>query len=50
MVQKFRWDFIEKLAKQKPLMLKSFSTSAVALISGEADIVIPGNEGDILKR
>ena len=31
-------------------MLKSFSTSAVALTSGEADIVIPGNEGDILKR
>lgn len=50
MVQKFGWDYFKKLAKNKPLMLKSFSTSAVALVSGEADIVIPGNEGDILKR
>jgi iron(III) transport system substrate-binding protein len=49
-VQKFGWDFFRKLAKLKPLVLKSYSTSAVALISGEADIVVPGNEGDTLIR
>lgn len=50
MVQKFGWDYFKKLAKLKPLLLKSYSTSAIALISGEADIIVPGNEGDALIR
>ncbi len=50
MVKKFGWDYFRKLAKNKPLALKSYSTSAVAMVSGEVDIVIPGNESDILKR
>lgn len=50
MVQKFGWDYFRKLAKLKPLVLKSYSTSAVALVSGEADIIVPGNEGDALIR
>lgn len=50
MVEKFGWDYFRKLAKLKPLLLKSYSTSAVALVSGEADIIVPGNEGDALIR
>lgn len=50
MVTKFGWGYFEKLAKNKPLLLKQSSTAAVALISGEVDVLVIGNEHDLLRR
>lgn len=50
MVTKFGWGYFEKLAKNKPLMLKASSTAAVALISGEVDLLVIANEHDLIAR
>ncbi|MEQ8194472.1 MAG: extracellular solute-binding protein [Rhodospirillales bacterium] len=50
MVSKYGWEFIEKLAKQKPLMIKSSSTAYKMLVSGEVLLTIPGSEHSITKR
>jgi iron(III) transport system substrate-binding protein len=49
-IKKYGWDYVEKLAKNKPLLLKSASTSAVALLSGEADVLVIANEHDLVRR
>lgn len=49
-VTKFGWEYIEKLAKNEPLLLKASSTAAVTLISGEVDLLVVSNEHDLLRR
>jgi iron(III) transport system substrate-binding protein len=50
MVKKFGWDFIEKLAKNRPLLLKSSSTAALSLLGGEVDLTAPGSEHHLTRR
>lgn len=49
-VKKFGWGYIEKLAMNRPLVLKSASTSAVTLINGEVDLLVIANEHDLVRR
>ncbi|MEX2451431.1 MAG: extracellular solute-binding protein [Rhodospirillales bacterium] len=48
-VQKYGWEYVEKLAKLKPLMVKSSSTAAKLLVQGEVLITLPGSEHSIAK-
>ncbi len=49
-ITKYGWGYIEKLAKNKPLLLKAASTAAVTLISGEVDLLVVSNEHDLVRR
>ncbi|MEQ8194492.1 MAG: extracellular solute-binding protein [Rhodospirillales bacterium] len=48
-VKMYGWEFVEKLAKLKPLMIKSSSTAANMLVQGEVALTIPGSEHSIAK-
>lgn len=50
MVSKFGWSYIEKLAENKPLLLKSASTAAVTLLNGEADLLAMATEHQLVRR
>ncbi len=50
MLKKYGWDYIKKLSKQKPLMIKSSSTAAKLLVRGEVSVIVPGSEHGVSKR
>ena len=50
MVKRFGWEYFQELAKNKPLLLKATSTAALALINGEADVLVIANEHDLVRR
>jgi len=50
MVKRFGWDYVEKIARQKPTMLKSSSSAALNLVSGEVSLTVPGSEHSLTKR
>jgi iron(III) transport system substrate-binding protein len=49
-VSKFGWGYFEKLAKNKPLMVKSASAASLTLVNGEADLLAVAMENDMIQR
>ncbi|MBT7488344.1 MAG: extracellular solute-binding protein [Rhodospirillales bacterium] len=49
MVKRFGWGYIEKIAQQNPIMIKSSSSAKLNLISGEVALTIPGSEHSLTK-
>jgi iron(III) transport system substrate-binding protein len=50
MVKHYGWEYIEAIAQQEPIMIKSSSSAALNLISGEVAMTIPGSEHGLTKR
>ena len=50
MVKRYGWDYITKLSKMKPLMIKSSSTAAKLLVRGEVSLIVPGSDHGVAKR
>lgn len=49
-VSKFGWGYMEKLAKNKPLMVKSGSAASLTLVNGEVDLLAVAMEQDMIRR